>query len=164
MFSIKIVLSLIHVLSKLIMVDVNNAHSLAMMAIVHRVTAGNANRSTLELTVRERLIVQHLGMSGNESIAALGKEFGISASSMTNVVDRLEEKGYISRLAHVSDRRATLLKLKPKGQSAFKRELDFYGSLVNESLAPLGTKAMTQVLDALLKFDPQSQFDIKRAT
>ena len=41
---------------------------------------------------------------------------------MTGLVDRLEEQGYLRREAHPSDRRATVLRLTRKGETAFQRE------------------------------------------
>ena len=127
------------------------------MSIVQKVTAGNAKRTSLELTVRERLILQRLGLVDKQSIAALGKELSIPPSSMTSVVDQLESKKYLIRTAHPKDRRASVLALTNKGRAAFDRELDFYNNLVSETLSPLGEQAKTQVLNALLKFNQTEQ-------
>jgi DNA-binding MarR family transcriptional regulator len=123
------------------------------MRLIHGVTAGVAERATMDLTVRERLVVQRLGLEGDKAIAALGQSLGITASSMTSLVDRLEQKGHLRRVAHATDRRATLLSLTPKGRAAFARELDFYGALIGEALAPLGQQATAQVLRALMMLD-----------
>ena len=121
----------------------------ALMRIIHIVTARNSQRATGDLTVRERLLVQRLGLEGDSAIAALGQSLGITASSMTSLADRLEHKGHLRRVAHATDRRATLLSLTRKGRVAFARELDFYESLIEQTLAPLGKHATSQVLRAL---------------
>jgi len=135
------------------------AHSRALMRIIHGVTAGNAERATMDLTVRERLVVQRLGLEGDRPIAALGQALGITASSMTSLVDRLEQKGHLRRVAHASDRRATLLSLTRKGRAAFGRELDFYESLIDQTLARLGEPAISQVLHALSMLDASDAKD-----
>ena len=135
------------------------AHSRALMRIIHGVTAGNAGRATMDLTVRERLVVQRLGLDGDRPIAALGQALGITASSMTSLVDRLEQKGHLRRVAHATDRRATLLSLTRKGRAAFGRELDFYESLIDQTLAPLGDPAISQVLHALSMLDASDAED-----
>ena len=134
-------------------IDAKSVHSRALMRIVHGVTAGNAERATIDLTVRERMLVQRLGLDGDKPIAALGQALGITPSSMTSLVDRLEEKGYLRRVAHTLDRRAKRLSLTRKGQAAFTRELDFYGALLSQTLAPLGRQAMSQVLKALMTLE-----------
>lgn len=124
-------------------------HGKAVMGLVHRVTAGNAERATMELNVRQRLIIQSLGLEGNRPIAAIGQQLGLTPSTMTGLVDRLEEQGFLRRQRHPSDRRATVLRLTRKGETAYRREIDFYRALVDETLSALGADAKRLVLHAL---------------
>ena len=104
----------------------------ALMRLIHRVSASNSERATMELNLRQRLILQCLGLEGDQPIAAIGQRLGLSPSTMTGLVDRLEEQGYVKRQPHASDRRVTLLALSPRGSEAFTREIDWYRSLVDE--------------------------------
>ena len=124
-------------------------HARAMMHLIHQVTAGYPERTTLELNVRQRLVIQSLGIAGGRSMAAIGQQLGLTPSTMTGLVDRLEEQGYLRREAHPSDRRATVLRLTRKGETAFQRELDFYRALVDQTLSALGKDAKKLVLAAL---------------
>lgn len=124
--------------------------ALAMMRLIHRATAGTPERATLELNVRHRLVIQALGLGGSRPIAALGQQLGLTPSTMTGLVDRLEDQGFIRRERHPSDRRATVLQLTRKGAAAFQREAEFYRTLVNETLSALGDdEARRVVLEAL---------------
>ena len=124
-------------------------HARAMMRLIHQVTAGHPERSALELNVRQRLIIQSLGIAGRRPIAALGQLLGLTPSTMTGLVDRLEEQGFLRREAHPSDRRATVLRLTRKGETAFRREVEFYRAVVDESLSALGDDAKHLMLEAL---------------
>jgi MarR family 2-MHQ and catechol resistance regulon transcriptional repressor len=124
-------------------------HARAMMRLIHQVTAGHPERTTLELNVRQRLVIQSLGIAGSRPIAAIGQQLGLTPSTMTGLVDRLEEQGYLRREAHPSDRRATVLRLTRKGETAFQREIEFYRALVDETLSALGEDAKKLVLAAL---------------
>ena len=124
-------------------------HARAMMRLIHQVTAGHPERTTLELNVRQRLVIQSLGIAGSRPIAAIGQQLGLTPSTMTGLVDRLEEQGYLRREAHPSDRRATVLRLTRKGETAFQREVEFYRALVDETLSALGEDAKKLVLAAL---------------
>ncbi|HMA46611.1 MAG TPA: hypothetical protein VKP11_05340, partial [Frankiaceae bacterium] len=53
-------------------------HARALMQLIHRVTAGHPERTTLELNVRQRLIIQSLGIGGSRPIAALGQQLGLT--------------------------------------------------------------------------------------
>jgi len=121
----------------------------ALMRLIHRVSASNSERATLELNLRQRLILQCLGLEGAQSIAAIGQRLGFSPSTMTGLVDRLEEQGYVRRRPHASDRRVTLLELRRKGREAFLREIDWYRSLVDEIFGSLGEDAKQVVIGAL---------------
>jgi DNA-binding MarR family transcriptional regulator len=125
-------------------------HGRALMLVIQEVTARNAERATMDLSLRERMAIQRLGLEGDLPIAVLGQRLRVLPSSMTGVVDRLEEKGYLQRVPHPSDRRATVLTLASKGRTAFTREVDFYRSLANETLAPLGNELKRVVLDVLM--------------
>jgi DNA-binding MarR family transcriptional regulator len=128
---------------------VDDGHGKAVMRLIHRVTAGHAGRATLELNVRQRLVIQSLGLEGSGAMAAIGQQLGLTPSTMTGLVDRLEEQGFLRRERHPRDRRATLLRLTRRGERAYRREIDFYRALVEETLAELGTDARRLVLDAL---------------
>ncbi len=134
----------------------------ALMRLVHRVSASNFERATQELNLRQRLILQCLGLHGDQPIVAIGQRLGLSPSTMTGLVDRLEEQGYVKRRPHAPDRRVTLLTLSAKGDAAFAREIDWYRSLVDEIFGSLGEEARQVVLDALQALRPSDSED--RAT
>jgi len=48
----------------------------------------------------------------------LSKEFGISAPSVTGIVDRLEKSGFVKRIRDKKDRRAINIELTKKGINA----------------------------------------------
>lgn len=127
----------------------DRTHGKAVMNLIHRVTARNSERPTLELNVRQRLVIQALGLEGDRPIAAIGQQLGFTPSTMTGLVDRLEEQGLLRRERHPSDRRATVLSLTRRGETAFRREVDFYRALVDETLAAIEDDAKGIVLDAL---------------
>lgn len=127
----------------------DDGHGRAIMGLIHRATAGNAGRPTLGLNVRQRLVIQSLGLDGGRPIAAIGQQLGLTPSTMTGLVDRLERQGFLRREAHPSDRRISVLRLTRKGESAFRREVDFYRSLVDETLSAMGDDTKRLVLRAL---------------
>ena len=129
--------------------EADEPHAMAMMRLIHQVTARTPERATLELNVRQRLIIQSLGIEGGDSMAAIGQQLGLTPSTMTGLIDRLEEQGFVRREPHPSDRRATVLRLTRKGETAFQREIRFYRALVDETLSALGDDAKQLVLAAL---------------
>ncbi len=127
----------------------DESHGRAIMALIHRITAGGAKRPTLELNVRHRLVLQALGLEGSGSMAAIGQQLGLTPSTMTGIVDRLEDHGLLRRERHSSDRRTTVLRLTRKGGAAFKREVDFYRALLDGMLEATADEARPMMLDAV---------------
>jgi DNA-binding MarR family transcriptional regulator len=121
----------------------------ALMRLIHQVSALDSGRATMELNIRQRLVLQCLGLEGDPSIAAIEQRLGLSPSTMTGLVDRLEEQGYVKPQPHASDRRIGVLALSRKGDAAFAREKDWHRSLVAEILGTFGEDAKQVVIQAL---------------
>jgi len=119
------------------------------MRLVHLIEAAHHDRATSRLDLRQRLVIQGLGLWGPMPIAAIGQRLGVSPSTMTGLGDRLERGGYLERRPHPSDRRATVLALTRKGRRAFAGEKEFYRRLIGRALEPLGAQARQIVLRAL---------------
>lgn len=130
------------------------AEALAIMRLLHAMDAASNGRSAMKLDLRQRRLVQVLGLAGPLPIAAAGGRLGVSPSTMTGLADRLEQQGYLARRPHPTDRRATVLELTAKGRRLFEREKDFYSRLIDETLAPLGRSERKLVLDALGHLEP----------
>jgi DNA-binding MarR family transcriptional regulator len=70
-------------------------------------------------------VLESLHCDGASKMKTLADGLGLSARNLTTVADSLENDGLVRRVAHPTDRRATLLELTPAGQAA-----------ADESLAP----------------------------
>jgi DNA-binding MarR family transcriptional regulator len=127
----------------------DDGHGRAIMALIHHLTANGTDRPTLELNVRHRLVLQSLGLDGPRSIAAIGQQLGLTPSTMTGIVDRLEGQGLVRRDRHSTDRRAFLLNLTRKGEAAFQREVHFYRALLDGLLDATDAHARPLVLDVV---------------
>lgn len=119
------------------------------MWLIHGVTVLHSERAAMGLNVRQRLIIQRLGVEGDLPIALLGERLGLPPSTMTGLADRLEEEGYVRRKAHPTDRRAKQIALTRKGEAAFENEADFYLSLLKETVSVLDGDAKEHILRAL---------------
>jgi len=130
-----------------------SAHGKHLMSLIHQATVLSAGRTTMELNVRQRLVVQRLGLGRDCSMAALAASLGYSPSTMTGLADRLESLGYAKRLADPNDRRATLLSLTAKGKRAFAQEVEFYRTLLDRIVTALPSKQKAPVLAAMERMD-----------
>lgn len=75
----------------------------------------------LGLTPPQFEVITALGESGDMHCAALGEITLISKGTLTGVLDRLQQKGWITREPAPADRRSILVRLTPQGQSLYSQ-------------------------------------------
>lgn len=94
--------------------------SLRLFVVLSR--AAKAVHDRIEENIRsyglnptEFAVLDLLYHKGDQPIQAIGKKVLIASSSITYVVDKLESKGYVDRIASPQDRRVILTRLTPEG-------------------------------------------------
>ena len=111
------------------------------------VTRKQIAASNLNLT--EFAVLELLYHKGDQPIQIIGKKILIASSSITYVVDKLEQKGFVSRRACPTDRRVTFATLtdlgKEKIESIFP-EHEQKIAQVFELLTDEETKTLTELL------------------
>ncbi len=75
------------------------------------------------LTFPRLRLLEALHCQGPAKMKTLADALGLSARNLTAVADSLEGEGLLRRVAHPSDRRATLLELTDDGQAAADESL-----------------------------------------
>src|SRR5215470_18633696 len=81
------------------------------------------------LTTRQALILLSCDLGEATTAAELAALYGLEASSITRLVDRLEKKRLIERTRSRSDRRKAILVLTRKGKSALERAVKIAGPI-----------------------------------
>jgi DNA-binding MarR family transcriptional regulator len=99
-------------------------------------------------------VLESLHCDGPSKMKALADGLGLSARNLTTVADSLENDGLVRRVAHPTDRRATLLELTPAGQAAADESLAprlvEIGRLFDE-LTPEGRRHLLDALTTLVE-------------
>lgn len=73
------------------------------------------------LNQTEFAVLELLYHKGEQPIQVIGKKILIASSSITYVVDKLEEKGYVIRRACSTDRRVTFAVISEKGKELIEK-------------------------------------------
>jgi DNA-binding MarR family transcriptional regulator len=68
----------------------------------------------------EALAVLYFSRQGEMPLGRLGARLLVHPTSVTTIVDTLERLGHMQRVAHPTDRRATLARITPKGRRAIE--------------------------------------------
>jgi len=69
----------------------------------------------------EALVLLSFTKTGALPLGKMGERLMIHPTSVTNIVDRLEAQGYVSRLDHPTDRRTTLCEITDAGRELMGR-------------------------------------------
>lgn len=77
----------------------------------------------LGLSAPQIIILLSLHEMDCAKVSDLARERGVSVPTMTGVIDRMEQAGYLKRTANKNDRRQVLIKLTPKGKNTVDKIL-----------------------------------------
>ena len=72
------------------------------------------------MTYPRMRLLHELAEEGPQIMAALRARLGVSARNITVLVDGLERDGFVKRVPHPQDRRATLVELTDQGRAAHR--------------------------------------------
>jgi DNA-binding MarR family transcriptional regulator len=83
----------------------------------------NALLEPLDLTFPryETLMVLYYSRNGELPLGKLSDRLQVHRASVTNVIDKLEDRGYVVRVAHEQDRRTILARITGQGRDAATR-------------------------------------------
>lgn len=103
----------------------------------HTLHALSTSLADLGLTAAEINALANLSGRGALSVSQLSAQTGTKPSTLTNVLDRLERRGYLSREVDAQDRRSFRLALTESGTVAAHRVGTAVADLQSRALADL---------------------------
>src|SRR5215469_6651352 len=87
--------------------------------------------------------------AGSLRMGDLAEDLGVTARTVTTLVDALEREGLLARLSDPADRRATLLALTERARTQFEQVRRIQMQLGEELVAPLDQEQRRLLLDLL---------------
>lgn len=106
------------------------------------------------LSFVQLLLIRNLAARGPLRMGAASEDLALADGVMTGVVDRLEERGVVSRMGDPTDRRATLIGLTRSGEQLARRTLEPYEQAVREIFTRMddeAVEAFTQGMERLAR-------------
>jgi DNA-binding MarR family transcriptional regulator len=103
----------------------------------HTLHTLSAELSDLSLNAAEINALANLGDGGTVNVRQLSDRTGTRASTLTGILDRLENRGYLTRELDPADRRSFRLPLTETGQAVAGRVLTAVADLERHALARL---------------------------
>jgi DNA-binding MarR family transcriptional regulator len=121
---------------------------LSSQRVILRAMAASAEREGL--TLQQFSLMGVISRRGRVPMNALSKELRVTPPNITGVVDRLEAKGLVKRVADPKDRRKREIQLTEKGTAQYERVRTGYSGPLQESLDSL-TPEEQEILAKLLR-------------
>jgi MarR family transcriptional regulator, organic hydroperoxide resistance regulator len=103
----------------------------------HTLHVLSAALADLNLSAAEINALANLGGGGTVNVRQLSEKTGIRTSTLTGLLDRLENRGYLTRELDPADRRSFRLPLTETGQAVAARVLGAVAELERDALARL---------------------------
>jgi len=108
----------------------------------------------LELTREQLRVMFLLSFKGRSSPGEVAASFGVPKANVTSIIDRLVEKGLISRQENPDDRRSYILSLTEEGKSQVERLREIGTAKIKGVLERMPDNALVSLqmgLEALIK-------------
>ncbi|WKU47574.1 MarR family transcriptional regulator [Streptomyces sp. VNUA116] len=120
------------------------SHAIARVARAHRITAGNLLRR-LGLHAGQELLMMRLWEAGPQRQSELIKLLGLDPSTVTRMVQRLEQAGLVTREPCAADRRAVVVATTGAGEALRQEVGRVWQELEERTLAGLGEEDRSEL-------------------
>lgn len=104
-----------------------------------------------QLNLTEFGVLELLYHKGEQPIQLIGKKILLASSSITYVVDKLEEKGLLTRQACPEDRRVTYAVISEKGRLLMAKIFPSHQKVISQALSHLTHKEQKEAIYLLKK-------------
>lgn len=101
------------------------------------------------LTMSEMHILEAIGNSPDQQMSDIARKLRITLPTLTVSVQRLEEKGFITRRRFGADRRKVAAELTEYGQKAYKSHAVFHAEMVDALFVSLNIDKMPVLMDSI---------------
>ncbi|MGA2666416.1 MAG: MarR family transcriptional regulator, partial [Nitrososphaerales archaeon] len=103
------------------------------------------------LSLTELRVLKLLSGSGPSPMARIAADLSMTPASMTGLVDRLEEEGFVTRERSSRDRRVVSVAITEEGSERFQRGRVLHRRLVEKTLRALTEEEAEELVRSLSK-------------
>ncbi|MCD7036160.1 MarR family transcriptional regulator [Metabacillus sp. GX 13764] len=134
----------------------HSEHSLKAFVVLSRAyrainDQANKHITSYKLNPTEFAVLELLFHKGDQPLQQIGGKILLASGSITYVVDKLEQKGYLARKACAKDRRVTYAHITEKGKELMEEIFPSHQEKIDEMFNVLSEEEKTQLIDLLKK-------------
>ena len=120
-----------------------------------------------EVSNQEGHVLSFLRSYSPSPVGEVARVFGLRGSTLTGMLDRLEERGFITRELHPDDRRSFLLHMTPKGKRVANSVQEFverFETDIRKRVSATDIKGFDRVMAAIAEVTAVEVRDPKEKT
>jgi len=100
-----------------------------------------------EMKTIELYILLFIALKGPQSMSSLAKEYSMTKSNITVLVDDMENKGYLARVRSEEDRRVIMITLTERGKTFFESFLGNFSKLISTFIRKVGVEDLAIITE-----------------
>lgn len=134
--------------------DINQSLKLfIVLSRAYRAINENVNKliQTYGLNPTEFAVMELLYHKGDQPLQQIGGKILLASGSITYVVDKLEEKGYLKRVACPTDRRVTFAQITEAGKEMIESIFPTHEERIHELMTELSSEEKETVIELVKK-------------
>ncbi|WP_071395518.1 MarR family winged helix-turn-helix transcriptional regulator [Bacillus tuaregi] len=103
------------------------------------------------LNPTEFAVLELLYHKGDQPLQQIGGKILLASGSMTYVIDKLEKKGYITRIACAEDRRVTFAQITESGKKLIEQVFPSHRNEIERIMSVLSSEEQETAIDLMKK-------------
>ncbi|HWJ79438.1 MAG TPA: MarR family transcriptional regulator [Niallia sp.] len=122
-----------------------------VLSRAYRAINENVNKliSTYGLNPTEFAVMELLYHKGDQPLQQIGGKILLASGSITYVVDKLEEKGYLRRVACPTDRRVTFAQITEDGKKLIENIFPNHEKKIHDMMSELTTEEKDTAIELI---------------
>ncbi|HYE82027.1 MAG TPA: MarR family transcriptional regulator [Clostridia bacterium] len=101
----------------------------------------------MQLTAPQGMLIGILAHHDKMKVSDLSEKLGLSNSTVSGIIDRLEKQGFVERVRSEEDRRVVYISLSPDFRKSSKEHNNVIGKMLDDVM----NKATPEELDSIMK-------------
>ena len=132
-------------------------HLMSQVRRLNRIMHGSSKPMHIDLTIAQLAVLRLLAETGPLRVGDLARELGLSASSVTGLIDRLEADGHVIRERSREDRREVSVRLTGDAHRLLEEANARIVQQVEKLFAPLSDEDLDTITRLIAKLVNQAE-------
>ncbi|MDQ0189355.1 MarR family transcriptional regulator [Alicyclobacillus cycloheptanicus] len=118
-------------------------------AINRHLRRGMLSAGTEHITRLQWMLLRHVHKASNTTMGSLAEKFGVRPSTVSQMTDRLEKAGLVTRLSGTQDARQKVVRLTPKGEELIHQVEAVWAERLVQGLNHFTDSELAQLIELL---------------